>query len=101
MLEPKQYTAMTLEGKADPFTGKTSRQVTGYYVRYIDATPPPISTQYERDKFIQAHTHHYIFCDGFSDWALPRPLEKHEIKFGTLKEVENPDGRGLSISTHG
>ncbi len=51
-----------------------NKWVYGYYIKYITATPYPISTQYERDKFIEEHTKHMIAYDGSSDWGLTRPL---------------------------
>lgn len=51
-----------------------NRWVYGFYVEYIDATPYPISTEYEHNEFIKKHIHYYIVQDGFSDWGLKRPL---------------------------
>ncbi len=88
-MTPKKYKAQTLPPEVpDPFVGKKTREVTGYYVKHINATPYPISSQYERDEFIAKHTKHYIMDDGFSDWGLPRELEIYEIDISTLQEVE-------------
>lgn len=88
-MEFKQYKAMTVPPlKADPFVGRRTHEVTGYYVKHVYATPPPIATKEEHDKFVEAHTKHYIFSDGFSDWCLPRDLEQHEIDINTLEEIK-------------
>lgn len=88
MLQPKRYKAQTLPPKIpDPFIGKRTYEVRGYYVKHIYATPPPIDTIEGREKFIAEHTKHYIFTDGFSDWNLPRKLEQHEIDINTLEEL--------------
>lgn len=84
---PKTYKAMTVEKE-----GEKSRVVTGYYVKHITETPPPINTLESHRKFIAEHTKHYIFKDEFADWALPRRLEQWEIKIETLEEV-NDDPR--------
>lgn len=55
------------------------RWVYGYYVKWCDATPYPISTQYEHDEFVEKHSHHFIVQDGFSDWGLKRPLMKIDV----------------------
>lgn len=89
MIEPKRYKAITLPPEeADPFVGYKTREVEGYYIKHIWATPPPISTQIERDKFIAEHTKHYIAIDGFSDWNLPREMELHQIDINTLEELK-------------
>lgn len=84
----KQYKATTVIPKSDPFPGGKTREVEGYYVKHITAIPYPISTKEERDQFIADHTKHYIMCDGFSDWGLPRELEIYEIDISTLKEIK-------------
>lgn len=86
-LTPPRYRATTFFDKRDRFTGKKSRQVEGYYVRHITATPAPISTPYERDKFLAEHTKHYIMADGFSDWNMPKQLEVYEIDVMTLERI--------------
>ncbi len=87
-MEVKQYKALALPPETpDPFVGYKQRPVQGYYVKHITATPPPISTKEEHDKFVEAHTKHYIFSDGFSDWCLPRDLEQWEIDINTLEEI--------------
>lgn len=89
MIEPKQYKAQTLPPETpDPFMGKKTRTVEGYYVKHVTATPYPISTQQEHDDFVEAHTKHYIMSDGFSDWGLSRELDIHEIDINTLEEVQ-------------
>ena len=88
MIEPKQYKAQTVPPETpDPFMGRKTREVQGYYVKHITATPYPISTPYERDEFIKNHTKHYILSDGFSDWGMSRELEIYEIDPETLQEL--------------
>jgi hypothetical protein len=88
MIEPKRYKAQTLPPKVpDPFMGFKTRQVEGYYVKHVNATPYPISTPYEYDEFVAKHTIHYIFDDGFSDWGLSRELDMYEIDITTLEEL--------------
>jgi hypothetical protein len=88
-LNPKKYKATTLPPETpDPFVGYRTHEVQGYYVKYVYATPYPISTHQEHDDFVEAHTKHYIMFDGFSDWGLPRKLEKREIDVDTLEEIE-------------
>ena len=88
MEEPKRYTAQTLPPKTpDPFVGFKTHEVTGYYIKHINATPCPISTQYEWDKFIEEHTEHYIMTDGFSDWGMPRTAKPYLIDIKTLREA--------------
>lgn len=84
---PKQYKAMTVIPKSDPFAGGQAREVRGYYVKHITATPYPISDPYSHQKFIDEHTKHYIMCDGFSDWGLSRELDIYEIDIDTLEEI--------------
>lgn len=86
-MEPKQYKAIC-RVKNDPFMGNHDREVTGYYVKHLTATPYPICTKEEHDKFVAEHTKHYIFDSGFSDWGLPTQLDKYEIDITTLEEVE-------------
>lgn len=89
MTTPKIYKAHTLPPKEpDPFNGYKTREVVGYYVKHIYATPYPIGTQQEYDDFISSHTKHYIMSDGFSDWGMSRELEMYEIDISTLKEVK-------------
>lgn len=88
MIEVKRYKATTLPPEVpDPFAGRSTRTVEGYYVKHINATPYPISDQHSHQKFIDEHTKHYIISDGFSDWGLPREMEAHEIDINTLEEV--------------
>ncbi len=87
MVEVKQYKGITIVPKSDPFMGGKEREVQGYYVKHVTATPYPISTQSEHDQFVTDHTKHYIMSDGFSDWGLPRELEIYEIDINTLEEV--------------
>lgn len=87
-MEPKKYKAQTLPPQTpDPFMGSKTREVRGYYVKHITATPYPISTPMEHDKFVADHTKHYIMSDGFSDWGLSRELEIYEIDIDTLEEL--------------
>lgn len=88
-IKPKQYKAVTIIPKSDPFMGGKSHEVTGYYVKHITATPNPINTPEGYKEFVETHTKHYIFTDGFSDWNLPREMEFFEIDISTLKEVNN------------
>lgn len=89
MAEPKRYTAQTLTPTTpDRFMGYKTRKVEGYYVQHLTATPYPICTKEEHDKFVADHTKHYIFDSGFSDWGLPTNLEQYEIDITTLEEVE-------------
>jgi hypothetical protein len=78
---------MTTIPKSDPFAGGRIREVQGYYVKHITSTPNPINTEEGYKEFVDNHTKHYIFSDGFSDWNLPRELEKYEIDINTLQEV--------------
>lgn len=88
MVEPKRYKATTLPlEKPDRFAGFRTREVKGYYVKHISATPYPMSTQEEHDKFVAEHTEHYIMEDGFSDWGLPRNAVAHLIDINTLEEL--------------
>lgn len=89
MIEPKRYEAETLPPKIpDPFMGYKTRIVEGYYFKHLTATPYPISTKEEHDKFVADHTKHYIFASGFSDWGLPNMIEQYEVDITTLKEVK-------------
>lgn len=83
MTEPKKYTAMTAEIEGAP----APREVTGYYVKHINATPPLMS-DVKRKAYLQEHTVHYIIKDGFSDWGMTRPLDVHLIDPDTLREAE-------------
>lgn len=87
MTEVKRYKAMTTVPKSDPFAGGQQREVQGYYVKHVTATPYPLGTQEEHDQFVAEHTKHFIMFDGFSDWGLSRPLEIHEIDINTLEEL--------------
>ena len=87
-ITPSRYKATAFLSERDRFTGKKSRQVEGYYVRHLTATPAPISTQYERDKFLAEHTKHYIMADGFSDWNMPKELDIYEIDVMTLEKID-------------
>lgn len=88
MIEVKQYKALTLPtDEADRFTGKKQREITGYYVKHLTACPYPISTQYEREQWLEKYTKHYIFTDSFSDWGLRQELEQWEIDPETLEEL--------------
>lgn len=90
MPEPKRYTAQTLPPeKPDRFVGFKTHEVTGYYVKHINATPYPIDTPEGRKKFIEEHTEHYIMQDGFSDWGLPRNAEAHRIDIKTMREAKS------------
>lgn len=87
MIQPKQYKAMTINDPNDPFMGRKSRQVRGYYVKHVNATANPINTQEGYKAFTDKHTQHFIFTDGFSDWNMPRGLDCHEIDITTLEEL--------------
>lgn len=63
---------------------KTGKWVYGYYVKHINATPYPISSDIEREKFINDHTEHHIFQDGFSDWGLPRNTVHYQVDPNTI-----------------
>lgn len=94
MTEPKRYTAQTLPPENhDPFSGFKTHEVTGYYVKHVNATPYQIDTPEGRRKFLEEHTEHYIIKDGFSDWGLPRNAEPHRIDIKTMREVKT-DGNG-------
>lgn len=88
MTEPKRYKAIWTIPSSDPFAGGKQVEVQGYYVKHVYATPPPICTKEEYDKFVAEHTKHYIFTDGFSDWCLPREMEQREIDINTLEEIK-------------
>ena len=90
MIEPKRYKAQTLPPKTpDPFAGFRTREVTGYYVKHVDAQVNPLQPSKEAyDQFIADHTKHYIFVDGWADWNMPIQLEYHEIDISTLEEIE-------------
>lgn len=79
---------MTRIRESDPFAGGQMREVQGYYVRHIYVTPPPINTKERHKEFVDSHTKHYIFSDGFSDWNLPRKLEQWEIDINTLEVID-------------
>lgn len=83
---PKKYKAITTI-KNDPFVGAKDIEVEGYYVKHVEATPNPINTPEGYEEFMQKHTKHYIFTDGFSDWNMPRELKKYEVDIMTLEEV--------------
>lgn len=83
---PKQYKAMTLPGSG-VFGEIPSREVIGYYVKHVYATPYPISTEQEYADFVANHTKHYIMTNGFSDWGLRREMEFFEIDISTLEEL--------------
>lgn len=87
MIHPKRYKATTTVPRGDPFAGGRKREVRGYYVKHITATPNPINTAEGHKEFIDNHTKHYIFSDGFSDWNMPRGLEQWEIDINTLEEI--------------
>ena len=89
MIAPKKYTAtVALSEPPDVFTGKR-RVVTGYYVKHVDITVNPLQESKEAwEKVHEEHTHHYIFCTGFSDWNLPTDLEQWEIDPSTLEEAK-------------
>ena len=81
MIKPKQYKAMTVEQEhPDPFTGKKSRQVTGWYYRHE-------GTLHAFDEGQPDDTKHYIVETGFADWNMPRKPEFHEIQLDTLEEA--------------
>lgn len=82
MIEPKRYTAMTVESSADPFTGKRSREVRGYY--YKHEGPLYAFNEGQPDQ-----TKHYIINTGFADWNLERPMDKYEIQIDTLREIDD------------
>lgn len=85
---PSKYKAMTLPPEdPDRFMGYATREVSGYYVKHITATPYPITTEYEREKFVEEHTKHYIVSGGFSDWGLSREMEIREIDINTLEKI--------------
>lgn len=87
--EPKRYTAETLPPEIpDRFNGFKTREVTGYYVKHINATPYAMMDPYSYDKFIEEHTEHYIMTDGFSDWGMSRDSEPHRIDIKTLREAK-------------
>lgn len=89
MPEPKRYTAETLPPETpDRFNGYKTREVTGYYVKHINATPYAMMDPYSYDKFIEEHTEHYIMTDGFSDWGMSRDSEPHRIDIKTLREAK-------------
>ena len=55
----------------------------GGYVSYLPYTPEAISSE-QGIKDAEKNTKHYIFSEGFSDYSMPRELEKHEINPHTL-----------------
>lgn len=75
---PPTYKAKTLDG----------RDVEGYYVKHINATPYPIATKEEHQRFLDEHTEHVIMMDEFSDWGLPRNAKPYRIDITTLEPVE-------------
>ena len=80
--EPKQYKAMTVPAeKPDPFTGKRSREVTGYYFKKE-------GTLHAWDEGQPDDSEHYIVCTGFADWNMPREIELHKIDINTLEELK-------------
>jgi len=89
MLEPKRYSAQTVTPTTlDPFGGYRTHKVEGYYFKHLTATPYPICTREEHDRFVEDHTKHYIFDSGFSDWGMECMIEQYEIDITTLKELE-------------
>ncbi len=83
---PKKYKAQT-QIKGDRFVKPHTREVQGYYVKHVYATPYAMSSPEGHEDFVQEHTKHYIVTDGFSDWGLPREMEFYEVDIMTLEEV--------------
>ncbi len=84
MLSPKQYSAMTIETAPDPFTGKKSRKVTGWYYRHEGPS-------YAFNEGQEDQTKHYIMETGFADWNMARPVDMHEIQIETLEEADGKE----------
>jgi hypothetical protein len=89
MNEPKRYKAQTLPPETpDPFMGRKTREVEGYYVKHITAQVNPLQPSREAyDKFIADHTKHYIVENGWADWNMPTQMEFREIDIETLEEI--------------
>lgn len=79
--EPPTYKAKTPDG----------RDVEGYYVKHINATPYPIASKEEHQKFLDEHTEHVIMMDDFSDWGLPRNAKPYRIDINTLQSTQRSE----------
>lgn len=90
--EPKKYKAQTLPPKnPDPFVRYKTWEVTGYYIKHLSVTPPPIGNKEYYDEFEKKHTKHYIAFDKMMDWNLDQSIELKEIDINTLEEIEDED----------
>lgn len=82
-----EFICKALELNCDPT--RRGHWIEGYYAKHLTFTPSPIlpndeNARKEIEKEIDEATKHYIFCDEFSDWNMPRGIEKHEIDVRTL-----------------
>lgn len=81
MVEPKQYKAMTLPKEhPDPFTGKRSREIQGYYYKHEGPLYAFNEGQPNQDR-------HFLVTTAFADWNMERQVEYHEIDTTTLEEL--------------
>lgn len=70
----------------------------GYYWYTEDIALCPVALT---EKDIQQNSHHYILMDGLSDWNLPIPKYKAEIKPETLCQFTGgEDKNGTQIFEH-
>lgn len=83
---PKRYTAKTIRLTPDRFMGMNGYEVTGYYIKHLNATPQPLGPMPEG--WYEQHTEHYIASDSFSDWGMARELDLHLIDISTLREAK-------------
>lgn len=56
--------------------------IEGYYVYHINRTPCPIG-----DCVTEEDEEHYIVCDSFSDWNMPRDMQIIRIDPDTLEYI--------------
>lgn len=94
MLKPKRYRAMTVDAEyPDPFTGKRSRPVEGYYVRHITQQHNGWGATETLEEFNDKHSVHYIAENGWADWGMPTDMRMWEIKIETLEELPDDSSR--------
>ena len=78
--EPKQFRALDISEKLDPFTHK--RRVREWY--YFKLEGP----SYAFDEGQPNTDRHFLICSSFEDWNMLRKPEMHEIDIDTLEEIE-------------
>ena len=83
-MEKTKKEEMRMRNKMTMYKAKNKKGywVEGVYYKHLEVTPYPTG-----DEDLAKKEKHYILSDGFSDWGMPRQMERQEVIEETVSQL--------------